>query len=119
MSRPKTPRITEEQLVAQIQTALTLLGYVVLRCGQHRADAAGNTEGIPDLFVANPRRPGVWLGAEIKTSDGSLSNAQRDLHAAGLTVVVRSVEEAARAAVKALVWGNDCRPDWALKGDDE
>jgi hypothetical protein len=95
----------ERAVVAVIAEGLTLLGFTVRRVGQHRADLAGQDGGIPDLIVTHPTWPeGVWLGLECKGTHTRLSPAQRDLHAAGRIVIVRSWEEAL-AAVKSVRYG--------------
>lgn len=69
-----------------------------------RLKTTGLTAGMPDLLLFYDRR--AW-GIEVKTPRGTLSPAQRDMHAAleqaGIpTAVVRSVDDAVRAV---LQWG--------------
>jgi hypothetical protein len=112
----RPPRQTEADLVFAIKQTLSLLGFQVLACGQGVVKSAGSTPGLPDLWIRNPRRPGpLHLAMEVKLPKGTLSPAQQRLHDEGSIVVVRTVQQAARAAVKALGFANDCRPDWALE----
>jgi hypothetical protein len=86
----------EADIVATIYEGLTLLGYVVFRTGQWRADRAGNDVGCPDLFVT---RPGwdTFKALEVKTQRGRLSPHQQWLHDLGVITVVRCWEDALRA----------------------
>jgi hypothetical protein len=119
----RPPRQTEADLVFAIKQTLSLLGFEVLACGQGVVRSAGSTPGLPDLWIRNPRRVDletdpIWLAMEVKLPKGTLSPAQQRLHDEGSIVVVRTVEQAARSAVKALGFANDCRPDWALEETD-
>ena len=86
-------RSDESALVKGIYDGLTLRGRTVLRVGQWRADMAGTDAGCPDLFVWCPRRDG-WIGLECKTDHGPLRREQAALLAAGMIVVVRTIEAA-------------------------
>ena len=80
----------EAVLVGEIVQALESEGVTVLRVGQGDVRKAGNTTGTPDLFLF---AGGRWLGVEVKTRRGRLSDAQRRLYEAGLTCVARSVAD--------------------------
>jgi hypothetical protein len=78
---------------APIRDGLRRLGCIV-------ADLAGAADGVADLAVLPPGAPsGGWKWLEVKSDKGTLTDAQRLLHAQwaakGVTVhVVRSLDEA-------------------------
>ena len=89
----KAPIEREAGLVDAIVQILELYGYTVLRVGQWRADKSGTTAGTPDLFVGR-EGSALWLGMEVKTVTGRLSEAQKDLNEKKMTCVVRSPQQA-------------------------
>ncbi len=86
---------TEAQLVEAIRIALRARGYCVLRIGQYRADWSGNDKGTPDMMFSRAGWPcGHWQVMEIKLPGAPVRAAQQALVDAGLSVIIRSVEEA-------------------------
>lgn len=85
--------IREADIVHGIVTGLCLRGRTLFRVGQWRADRGGNDVDTPDLFVWCPRRLG-YIGIEVKTPNGKVRPGQRVLADAGMSVIVRSIEEA-------------------------
>ena len=106
------PRRPEDRLSDEVRCALGCMpGVIVMRNVVARAVVVGTSwpallglgEGTPDL-VAIVR--GRWLGLELKTATGRLSEAQERCHeawraAGAVVVVVRSVADAV-AAVEAM-----------------
>lgn len=102
------PRRPEDQLMDAVKVALGCMpGVIVMRNDVARATATGTNypklyglgEGSPDLVCIVRGR---WLGLELKTPAGRLSEAQERCHAAwrmagAVVVVVRSVAEAIAA----------------------
>jgi hypothetical protein len=102
----------EEDVQRSIITGLTAAGYRVLQtsrryrpcqhCGKvdHRGDGA--TQGVPDLLVCHDDWPvAVMAAIECKGPTTRVSDAQKQLDAAGRIVVVRSYA-AALAAVERI-----------------
>jgi hypothetical protein len=97
---------TEAATQKLIVDALRLMGFVVLEtsrrrkrcwsCGAWPKGGDGVSKGVPDLLVFL-RGPWLWLGLEVKGPATRLSPEQRALAAAGMTVVVRTPEEALAA----------------------
>lgn len=52
----------------------------------------GASKGLPDILVWSPRRK-AWIGAELKSSRGSVSPEQKELRDHGMTTVCRSWAE--------------------------
>ena len=91
-TKPRGQRIPESE--AQVQHAiierLTWAGYIVVstsrvrkgvrcKCGRFNVPQGGDgvTRGCPDLFVTHLGWPmGLWIGIEVKGSDGRLSPEQ-------------------------------------------
>lgn len=84
----------EKALVRRIVRTLKISGYAVLQIGQRDARGSGTTEGCPDLFVSHADWGALWQPMEIKTDEGTPRDAQQALIDRGLSVIVRSVEQA-------------------------
>jgi hypothetical protein len=90
---------TEKQIQQSIVEGLRLMGYVVLETGQRRSDLAGNTIGLPDVFCTRPEwrtrnGTGFWIALEMKKPGGRVRPAQAALVAAGVSAIVRNLDEA-------------------------
>lgn len=84
----------ERDVVAQIVAWVEAHGGTVFQYGQRDARRSGSTRGAPDLMVRLPHMPPrMFLAVEAKAANGTLSKAQRDFHAAGLTIVAHSLAE--------------------------
>lgn len=88
----------ESDLVALIEFAAQERGFLVCKVGQHRADGSGTTVGYPDMSFRRPEWPrGMVCLIEVKTSEGTLTKEQSELHTDGWSYVAYSVEEAMEA----------------------
>lgn len=106
-----TPR-PEARLSGQVREAAALLGLHVYSTEAPRTRGpSGNTPGIPDLIVLDPRRRRAVL-VELKTPTGRLTAAQRTFQerarASGLECVVWTCPQ------DVLDWLND--PAVSLRG---
>jgi hypothetical protein len=91
----------EKEIVETIREGLSLMGYIVLRAGQWRADRSGSDPGVPDLLVRHPDwERGRFLALEVKGPKTALSDTQAWLEAKGGIIVVRSWEDALKALGK-------------------
>lgn len=97
--------MTEFELQSSIRSALKTLGYEVLSTSAVMTKRIrGISKGVPDLIVSHTTWPvGLWLGLEVKLPKGTLQAEQKALLEKGRIVVVRSVEDAKKAADGALV----------------
>lgn len=86
---------TEKQIQQAIVEELRLRGYIVMETGQWRADRAGNTKGLADVYFARPGR-NSWTAMEIKTAKGKIRKEQQELVERGVVHIARSVEDARR-----------------------
>lgn len=115
--RPRVRRdgtMREEDLEMSIIQALRGLGFEVVHTSAKRQKGgSGVSKGVPDLLVsrrprwneASPLQPRPWLGMEVKSKDakGNWKYScveQRDLHAAGFTCVVTTIDQAVMEACK-------------------
>jgi hypothetical protein len=87
----------EKDLVRSICQELEAHGFVVLQVGQLRARGSGTTVGTPDLFAARPP-VNQWVGMEVKLAGGQVRVEQQALVDLGVSIIVRSVDEAVAAA---------------------
>jgi hypothetical protein len=85
---------TEREIQASIVQGLRLLGFIVFQTGTYRADLSGNDPGLADLIVCNPKRGNVWQFLECKRVGGRVRPAQAALVAAGVSSIVRNLDEA-------------------------
>ena len=103
----------EEDVQAKAILALSRTGFIVLQtsvryhaqqcreCGTwaRPTGGTGTTPGVPDLLVSHEEWPeGLWLGVEMKDSDGGLQLEQKLLLAQARIVVARAAEAALQAA---------------------
>lgn len=91
--------VSEADLQALVRDWFACHGFLVMETGQYRQrQRPVNTNGCPDLLLRRPHWPqGVLLGLELKTAQGRLRAAQTQVHAAGGSIIVRSLEEAQTA----------------------
>jgi len=90
---------SESMLVTRIVRALNACGYLAQRVGQYRADRAGNDKGVADLLVRHPYwGRGLCMQMEVKLPGAPVPSHQQALCDAGVTIIIRSPEEAVAAA---------------------
>lgn len=99
--------MSESALQSDIRKALQTLGYSCRATSapfrQKRGRNWQQDKGMPDLFVTHKSwGEGVWKGLEVKTGKGTLKPEQQELLEAGRIIVVRSVDEAIAAVIRAL-----------------
>lgn len=90
----------EHEIQAAIVDALTLAGFRVKHTTAYRQKgASGVAKGIPDLLVSHRGIPLMYLGLEVKTPTGTLSQEQREAVDREEYCVVRSEQEALEIAL--------------------
>lgn len=93
--------MTERDLQHAIVRALRQAGCTVFVTSGAQGHACHSDDGRPDLFVLgrNPIHGSrQWYGVEVKTPKGKLHGKQIELEQQRAIVVVRSVDDALRAA---------------------
>lgn len=93
-----TIHLKEETVNRAIRSALEALGYEVLSTTVRNARGGyGASRGVPDLLISRPGWRVGWLGMEVKGPKTPVSPEQARLAGLGLTVIVRSVDDALTA----------------------
>lgn len=107
-SRRKQPHLFNETMLQRaIVDTLVLAGFSVKHTSAFlQKGPSGVSKGIPDLLVSHRAIPHRYVGMEVKMPNGKLTPEQQQAVLMGEYIVVRSPEEATRAAFTFLTGGD-------------
>jgi len=87
--------MTEREIQRFLVSALRKIGFTVCVTSTNKSSRC--THGTPDLFVHI--HDGLWLGLEVKSETGGLSEEQSKLEKSGAVHIIRSIEEGVKLAM--------------------